>query len=354
MAEYAYNQRQTNLYSVDSSSSSRNLASPRTIEEILRQKYSGLSSVSKENSFSLSMSSPAAQLEQVLANSRFAKRQVEISSTPRFQPRQVQVSIKDLEKKLQENEKRSLSRGGRGQIFSNIEGGDKSGKIEKVGRSEKEYRAVNNSKDKRDLSNRRDRESSSNDSRDFKDLRDVNNFNKDSKTNKTPNVTKQSLELIQRLREEVRNRSGFLEPEEPPDLLDMNVIDRNAFWLQSRRQKIEEQRKAKQDRELDGCTFRPALNTPRMRTPSSVRSKSPNSSYCQQYARRKNYRSLSTGKLTARFVPRELRNEELHLPEFVPSNLSPTDKNYSYRAGINLNSFLMRAQPVVDYRYLNK
>ena len=345
MAEFAFNQRQGNFYSVDSSASSRNMASPRTIEEILRQKYSGLSSISKENSFSLSMSSPAAQLEQVLANSRFTKRQVESSSTPRFQPRQVQVSIKDLEKRLQEKEERSLSRGTRSAI---------AGRGEVSERVERQDRPARQTRDNKELSNRRDREEGSNDNRDFRELRDPPTFNKDTKTSKTSQITKQSLELIQRLREEVRNRSGFLEPEEPPDLLEMNVIDRNAFWLQSKRQKIEEQRKAKQNHELDGCTFRPTLNTPRMRTPSSVRSKSPNSSYSQQYVRRKNYRSLSTGKLTARFIPREMRNEELQMAGFVPSHLSPTNKNYSYRAGINLNSFLMRAQPVVDYRNFNQ
>lgn len=348
MAEFAFNQRQGNFYSIDSPASSRNMASPRTIEEILRQKYSGLSSISKENSFSLSMSSPAAQLEQVLANSRFTKRQVESSSTPRFQPRQVQVSIKDLEKRLQEKEERSLSRGARPGLAARNE------VQERAERVEREDRAARYTKDKKDLSNRRDREDSSNDNRDFRDLRDAPTFGKDLKSNKASQITKQSLELIQRLREEVRNRSGFLEPEEPPDLLEMNVIDRNAFWLQSKKQKIEEQRKAKQNHELDGCTFRPTLNTPRMRTPSSVRSKSPNSSYSQQYVRRKNYRSLSTGKLTARFIPREMRNDDLQLAGFVPSHLSPTNKNYSYRAGINLNSFLMRAQPVVDYRNFNK
>jgi hypothetical protein len=188
--------------------------------------------------------------------------------------------------------------------------------------------------------------------KDFRDLREKE-F-RDIKEDKQRNVTKQSLELIQRLREEVRNRSDFLEPEEPPDLLEMNVIERGAYWLQSRRLKIEEQRQAKKDKELDGCTFRPNLNTPRMRTPSSVRSKSPNSSYSQQYVRRKNYRSLSTGKLTSRFTPKDLRREEVQMSNFSASHLSPTNKNFAYQAGINLNSFLMRAQPVVDYRYFNK
>lgn len=298
MVEYSqYNHRQGNLYSVDSSSS-RNLSSPRTIEEILRQKYTNHSSISKENSFSLSLSSPAAHLEQVLASSRFTKRPAESSSTPRFQPRQVQVSIKDLEKKLppenQKTQKLNLN----------------------------DFNLKKN---------------------DFKDQPNQ------SEHKKIP-ITKQSLELIQKLREEVRNRSNLLEPEEPPDLLCMGVIDRNAYWLQVKKEKIEEQRKAKKDRELDGCTFRPMLNIPRMRTPSSVRSKSPNTSYSLQYVRRKNYRSLSTGKLTSRFTPKDLAKEDNQFASYG-QQLSPMNKNYSYREGMNLNSFLMRAQPVVDYRF---
>lgn len=305
MVEYSqFNHRQGNLYSVDSSSS-RNLSSPRTIEEILRQKYTSHSSISKENSFSLSLSSPAAHLEQVLANSRFTKRQPESSSTPRFQPRQVQVSIKDLEKKL--------------------------------------LPAPDNQKFTRDAPSQSELKQQKPQKKDIKDQPSQNDCKK------VP-ITKQSLELIQKLREEVRNRSNLLEPEEPPDLLCMGVIDRNAYWLQIKKEKIEEQRKAKKERELDGCTFRPTLNTPRMRTPSSVRSKSPNTSYSLQYVRRKNYRSLSTGKLTARFTPKELNREESHYSN-LGQQLSPLNKNYSYKEGMNLNSFLMRAQPVVDYRY---
>lgn len=165
------------------------------------------------------------------------------------------------------------------------------------------------------------------------------------------NVPKQSLELIQRLREEVRNRAGFFEHEEPPDLLEMNVLDRNNYWLQVKKQKIEEKRKEIKDKELDGCTFRPVLNTQRLRTPISQRSKSPNTSYSMQYVRRKNARSNSTGKLSNRSTPKGISRDSSFAGGYLPAQLSPKNHQISYKSGFNVASFLGRAQPVVDYKY---
>ena len=254
--------------------------------------------ISKENSFSLSISSPAAHLEQVLANSRFTKRSVESNSsaTPRFMPRQAQVSIKDLEKTLLDREMPKKS-------------------IEKVPQIASQKIII-----------------------------------KPQEPPKAP-VNKQSLEIIQKLREEVKNRTSFMEPEEPPDLLEMNVLERNNYWLQVKMQKIEEQRKMKKDKELDGCTFKPSLNTARMRTPYSLRSKSPNTSYTMQYNRKKNYRSNSAGKLSARSTPKAISRDEMYVSPFVNHQISPSSRNIAYKAGLNVASFLSRAQPVVDYRY---
>lgn len=288
--------KQNNLYTLsESSTSSRQLSSPRTIEDLLRQKYT--STLSKENSVSLSIPSPAAHLEHVLANSRFTKRSAEPNATPRFMPRQAQVSIKELEKALQDRDAPRRA-------------------PEKPAQVSYPQKATPRQQDpQKPLDNR------------------------------------QSLEIIQKLRQEVRNRSHFMEPEEPPDILEMNVLERNSYWLQAKMQKIESQRKAKQDKELDGCTFKPTLNTQRLRIPVSMRSKSPNASYTNQYARKKNFRSNSTGKLSARSTPRAVSRDEIYMSPFANYQISPSSRNVAYKAGINVNSFLSRAQPVVDYRY---
>ena len=45
-----------------------------------------------------------------------------------------------------------------------------------------------------------------------------------------------------------------------PDLKSMSIADRSKYWKEQKEKKIEEQRKAKQDKELDGCTFKPKKN----------------------------------------------------------------------------------------------
>ena len=48
-----------------------------------------------------------------------------------------------------------------------------------------------------------------------------------------------------------------VEKAETPDLKSMTIADRSKYWKEQKEKKIEEQRKAKKDQELDGCTFKP-------------------------------------------------------------------------------------------------
>ena len=90
---------------------------------------------------------------------------------------------------------------------------------------------------------------------------------------------------IEALRAKVRSRFTT-EHEEPPDFLDMGVVQRNAFWTQQRDKKVEELRKAKSARELDGCTFQPRLakSRPSSLSNSMVSQRSSNSSRCSSYS----------------------------------------------------------------------
>ncbi|OMJ66472.1 hypothetical protein SteCoe_36658 [Stentor coeruleus] len=237
------NLKLNSLYSQSESiSTSRQYNSPRTIESILRQKYKQISSTSKENSTTINLSSPAAHLEYVLSKSRFTKRSTKSfnSSSPKFIPLQAYVSIKDLEKRLKNS-----------------------------------YQEKKSPK---------------------------NVLSKNLKRNESFEKNNASLEIIQKLRQEVRKKMCFLEPQEPPDFLEMNALDRNNYWLKAKKQKIEEQRKAKKDKELDGCTFRPVISSPRIKTPVNKRSESPNNSYLMQYEKKRNYRSNSTGRSYSRFI----------------------------------------------------
>lgn len=42
-----------------------------------------------------------------------------------------------------------------------------------------------------------------------------------------------------------------------PDLKSMNIHQRTKYWKEQKEKKLEDQRKAKKDKELDGCTFKP-------------------------------------------------------------------------------------------------
>lgn len=47
-------------------------------------------------------------------------------------------------------------------------------------------------------------------------------------------------------------------PPAEPDLKSMSIHERTKYWKEKKEKKLEEQRKAKNDKELDGCTFKPA------------------------------------------------------------------------------------------------
>lgn len=113
---------------------------------------------------------------------------------------------------------------------------------------------------------------------------------------------------IQQLREQVKSRFSK-QHEEPLDLLDMGVLQRNEFWAKLKLRKIEEARKKKADNELNGCTFKPDIKPRRTTRASSVisnlstyskRAPSVCSSYAelQQNRRADRARSQSRNSLT--------------------------------------------------------
>ena len=46
-------------------------------------------------------------------------------------------------------------------------------------------------------------------------------------------------------------------PPAQPDLKSMSIHERTKYWKEQKEKKLEDQRKAKKDKELDGCTFKP-------------------------------------------------------------------------------------------------
>ena len=71
-------------------------------------------------------------------------------------------------------------------------------------------------------------------------------------------------EYLNSLRQAVQLRAAVLQPEEPPNLLEMDVIDRGNYWHDSKQKKLELLKKQVEDKGMKMCTFKPVL-TPRLK-----------------------------------------------------------------------------------------
>jgi hypothetical protein len=135
-----------------------------------------------------------------------------------------------------------------------------------------------------------------------------------------------------------------------PDLKSMNVVERSQYWKQQKEKKIEEQRKAKQDRELDGCTFKPkktlenyedVLNRPQtVKISNDVPEKPPD-------ARPKSYKNvpekskkLSSDNLGLLLKGKDAEKHEITiktsndgLPNNIYKNLSPAKQDVRIKPG---------------------
>lgn len=111
-----------------------------------------------------------------------------------------------------------------------------------------------------------------------------------------------------------------------------NVARRNEQWLRNREQKIDLRK-----REMPpGATFHPRVNTARIRTQQQAGGSTPGSTHSQ----------VSSTKATPNAEDRGKQST------FSARNLSPATKNVSYKAGLDLQSFLTRAKPLIQLRDL--
>lgn len=168
---------------------------------------------------------------------------------------------------------------------------------------------------------------------------------------------------LQQLRNRVIARPKVLEPEEPPTMLEMSVIDRNNHWLKVKAQNLEKIKRNMIDKDLEGCTFSPVL-TPRMRfknPPSylqreSARSRSLNTSYYQLYLSKKqsiNNSKDRSGKSCSPSSSRKHRENPSKVLKsaLLYSPLAPTSLKFSFKAGLDIKKFINAAQPAGKYEH---
>ena len=171
----------------------------------------------------------------------------------------------------------------------------------------------------------------------------------------TEYVGDKSLEQIRKM---FPLRNQLLEPEEPPDFLDMNVVDRNKLWMEIKDKKIQEKLEEKRKKEVEGCTFKPAIvpskvasanSSSRLSIKLSVspkRVRRASTSYCEIYQFKRHMRSASresryssAGRLKKQILKSkpntQLNHSESETRGIYYSQLSPANRVFRYRNGFS-------------------
>lgn len=116
----------------------------------------------------------------------------------------------------------------------------------------------------------------------------------------------------------------------PPKYLEgeKDVVKRTMYWKEKKDERVKKQADAKQEQELDGCTFKPLTN--QTRTGSAQVS------------------SRRSGRASRTFEKQCMdARTGIHY-----SNLSPTQRKLGYSSGFNMPAFVNKAQPMLDYKAL--
>ncbi|CAG9318247.1 unnamed protein product [Blepharisma stoltei] len=321
-------------------SSSSKLKPKISIEDLLRNKYSRKSE--KSSAASSCAQTPRMNLEQALANSRFTNRSErkrenlnnkndKLPSNEKIIPKQAEISLKELAKNIECEEAPYPTNRVLSSFFKqNIP----SLKLNLSSHSQPVNENLNTS------------------------------------TVSTTNRTDRNKPMtIEQLREQVRARPKIFEHEEPPDLLDMDMLSRNEFWLRRKQDKIKKERENKEKNAMVECTFNPKIDRLRSNSsysalPSARRSPSPHlskmNSYSKQHFYKKNFR-FNSNERPRRFsvksensISLEVNSQQLINKNFLEKcrPLSPKVQRIGYDAGFNTNSFLNRAQPMASYKLI--
>jgi hypothetical protein len=167
------------------------------------------------------------------------------------------------------------------------------------------------------------------------------------KARKQPSQESRMADNIATLREAAQGRSQTLEHQEPPDLLDMDVVDRNDVWLKQKQAKIAAAQEKKKDGETLGCTFRPNLRLGRKNSLTSqlserrLNSTSVSSTRSRSNSRNRSYAELHSAKVNSSYSKRAVVSppaskrvrEEILSPRAAPVLATqPTSKLTSPRA----------------------
>ena len=184
------------------------------------------------------------------------------------------------------------------------------------------------------------------------------------KTPQSNSVIQEKNLYLEKLRNAVILRENVLEPEEPPNLLEMDVVNRGKYWNTLKRKHLQEIEQEMTERGMEGCTFSPAL-TPRMNisrrkwanaSRSTPRANSVNTSYSQIFLNKKQYKNFDSTKNSFKYsqakTPVDLKSDEhaSNNRSIQYTQLSPSCRKFAYKAGINMKKFIAKARPMLTYK----
>jgi hypothetical protein len=167
-------------------------------------------------------------------------------------------------------------------------------------------------------------------------------YEKSKRVSRTLSGTKEKNKYLNELRELVSQRPNVMKHEEPPNILEMTVIERGKYWSNKKKKKIEHFRDLSKELELQKCTFSPDI-TPLQgllqHTPKT--SCSLNLSYSQLYLNKKTSTNPKISEkpkpITPKLHPNQIRKESF-------SSLSPVRQNLAHKSGVDLLKFFKKSK----------
>lgn len=176
----------------------------------------------------------------------------------------------------------------------------------------------------------------------------IEEYEKSKKLTRNYSGTKDKNKYLNELREAVSRRPNVLQHEEPPNLLEMTVIERGKYWSDKKEKKIERNRVIRDKEDLTKCTFSPDITPLKGLVQSTPKTAcSLNLSYSQIHLRGKMMsqsfscdKSKSTKSGTPKVQVRRAQQQEMY------QSLSPCNQRLSHKSGIDLVKFLKKSKPM--------
>lgn len=157
----------------------------------------------------------------------------------------------------------------------------------------------------------------------------------------------EKMKYLNELRLIVSKRTNVLQPEEPPNILEMTVLDRGDYWLDKKNKRIEKAKKETEKAEIQNCTFSPNI-TPINGLITSVPKPRLNKSYSQIYIEKKFPASQENSTVSPKVVEKTVIKPKKNPIPY--SSLSPAHQKLSYKSG---QPFVNRLKKLKSQNFLN-